>query len=207
MSVALRTSAYFDDVITGETSLEEFENFINLPENHNKTFEFINGYVVMMAGNATSNHQRISGYIARKIGNYLEGKNCEVFHDINVYLFKEDIGKCKNVYQPDILVGCDKDKMTDKGYEGTPVFIAEVISKSTASNDYFVKSARYMQFGVSEYWIVDLFSNQILTYLNKGEEPPIVRSFTFNDKIHISVFDDLSIDFKEILKIVDKAKN
>ena len=96
---------FYNEEDLEETSLKEFIKMINLPKNRNKTFELIDGYIFMMAGNATTNHHRISGYIARKIGNYLEGKKCEVFQDINVYLFDEEIGKCKNVFQPDIMVG------------------------------------------------------------------------------------------------------
>ena len=193
---------YDEDDDAGETSIEEFLKLINLPENRNKTFELVNGYIVMMAGNATSNHQRISGYIARKIGNYLAGKRCEVFQDLNIYLFDEDFGKCKNVYQPDILIGCDKDKMTNKGYEGTPEFIVEVVSKSTAKHDYFTKSKIYMQYGVKEYWIVDLLKKQIVVFINGGEDSPDIYKYKFTDKITIGIFGDLIIDFNEILKIV-----
>ena len=191
----------YDDI--PETSLEEFMKLINLPKNRDKTFELIDGYVYMMAGNASTNHQRIGGYIFNKIYNYLAGKKCEVFQDLNVYLFKEDIGKCKNVYQPDILVGCDKDKMTNKGYEGAPEFIAEVVSKSTATNDYFVKSKFYMEFGVKEYWIVDLQKKQVVVFINDGDDSPDVYKYKFSDEITIGIFGDLSIDFREVLKIVD----
>ena len=92
--------------------------------------------------------------------------------------------------------------MTNKGYEGTPEFIVEIVSKSTAPNDYFVKSRLYMEFGVKEYWIVDLNTKQIVVYINNGENPPIIYRYTFNDEITIGIFKDLSIDFKEILKIV-----
>ena len=188
-----------------QISLEGFLSYINLPENEDKHFELIDGNIVMMSGNTSSNHMRICGYISRKIGNYLEGKTCEVFQDPNIFLYRDDIGHCKNVYQPDIIIGCDKDKMTDRGYEGTPDFALEVISKSTAYKDYFEKCGLYMLYGVKEYWIVDLKKNQIIVYLN-GENTPEIQKYNFNDKIKINVLDDLFIDFKEILKIVDKKQ-
>jgi len=176
----MSNTAFLDDGANdSEISLDEFMNLIALPENRGRTIELIDGRAVMMAGNTSFNHIRICGYISRKIGNYLEGKTCEVAQDANVYLFKDNLGKCKNIFQPDIIIGCDKDRMTDKGYEGTPEFVVEVVSKSTASYDYFVKCARYMQFGVKEYWIVDLLKNQILVYLNGGEDPPEVHRYTF----------------------------
>ena len=196
-------SAAAYDEYAPEISLEEFEKFIDLPENQDKTFELIDGYISMMAGNTSFNHQRICGYISRKIGNYPEGKKCEVVQDINVYLYDEDNGKCKNVFQPDIMVGCDREKMTAMGYEGAPEFVAEVISKSTAWNDYSVKCKSYMDFGVKEYWIVDLTANQILVYRNGGENSPAIYRHTFADKVRIGVLEDLIIDFNEIRQIVD----
>ena len=187
-----------------EMSVEEFIKMISLPENKNKTFELIEGYPVRIAGNASSNHQRISGFIFSEIHRYLRGKRCEVFQDLNVYLFNEDFGKCRNVYQPDILVGCEKDKMTNRGYEGTPKFIVEVVSKSTARQDYFIKAIHYMAFGVEEYWIVDLMKKQILVYINDSEEQADTHKYKFTDEVTIGIFGDLSIDFNEILKIVSE---
>ena len=193
----------WDEDDANDTSLEDFENFLMLPENQDKTFELLDGKIVMMAGNVGFNHARISSYISRKIGNFLEGGECEVVQDVNVYLFKENLGICKNVYQPDIIIGCNKDIMTDKGYEGTPELVIEIISKTTARHDYFTKYIRYMQFGVLEYWIVDLRKNQILVYLNSDGDSPDVFKYTFSDVIEVSLFPGLKIDFREILKLVD----
>ena len=182
-----------------EVTFDNFMEFINLTENQDKTFELIGGYLVAMAGNATSNHQSICSDIVREVGVYLKGKHCKVFQDLNVYLFKEDIGKCKNVFQPDIMVGCDRSKMTNRGYEGSPEWVIEVISKSTARNDYFTKLNYYMEYGVAEYWIVDQFANQIVVYLNSDEGSPLVQRYTFSDSVKVGQFDDLYIDFNEVL--------
>ena len=202
MSLAIRKEYIFDES-EGEVTADEFVDFLDLPENKSKSYLLVDGYIVMMAGNANINHHRISSYIAREIGNYLKGKPCEVFQDMNVYLFQESIGNCKNVFQPDLIVGCDREKMVLRGYEGPPELIVEVTSKSTANYDYLVKTLHYMRAGVKEYWIVDLDRNQIVVYLNGGEEAPIIRSYTFEDTISIGIFGDFSIDFKEILEIVD----
>ncbi|MCL2352591.1 MAG: Uma2 family endonuclease [Firmicutes bacterium] len=192
-------SAFYDYEDPGpEITADLFFEIIDLPENQNKTYELIDGYIIAMSGNTTPNHQRISGCIAREIGNYLKGKKCEVFQELNVYLFKEDIGKCKNVFQPDVLICCDKSKLTDRGCEGTPEFIVEVISASTSWRDYSVKLKRYMDFGVKEYWIVDMFSKQIMVYKSSGDNPPACLIYTFADKVRVGVLEDLEIDFREI---------
>jgi Uma2 family endonuclease len=101
-----------------------------------KVFELVDGYIIMMAGNTTFDHQRISGHIYRKIGNYLEGKKCEVFQEMKVHLFSGDINDCMHTFQPDIMVICDRDKARNTAYEGAPEFIAEVVSKSSIYMDY-----------------------------------------------------------------------
>jgi Uma2 family endonuclease len=86
MGIALRKEPYFDEE-EGKTTLTEFLSFINLPENQDRSYELIDGYIVMMAGNASSNHHRISMHIAAKLYRHLEGRKCEVHQDINVYLY------------------------------------------------------------------------------------------------------------------------
>ena len=185
-----------------QTSSEEFLEFISGKENQDRTFELIDGQIIGMAGNTTWNHQAVSGFIARKIGNYLEGKTCQVASDINVYLYKEIIGSCKNIFQPDVVVGCDKSKMTDKGYEGTPELVVEVISKSTAKNDYHTKCRTYMEYGVKEYWIVDYIKNRVVVYINSETSYPSVHMYTFSDTVKAGIFEDLSIDFNEAKELL-----
>ena len=183
-----------------KTNLNEFLDYVSLPENEGRSFELVDGQIVGMAGNTSWNHQAIGGFIARKIGNYLAYSPCEVATDINVYFFNESLGKCKNIFQPDIIVGCDRSKMTEKGYEGTPEFIVEVVSKSTAKNDYHTKCRTYMEFGVKEYWIVDHLKSRILVY--KRGNPTSVDIYTFSDVVKVGIFDDLHIDFSELVKIL-----
>jgi len=206
MGIAVPEGVYYGD-IEGDITVDEFLKIYDLPDNEGKKLELIDGHIVAMAGNANINHHRISGFLFNKIYNHLEGKPCEVFQDINVYLYNEGSRKNKNVFQPDIMVGCDRDKMALGGYKGAPDFIIEIISKSTSSNDYLLKTYHYMKSGVKEYWIVDLYQNLISVYINDGDDSLIVRAYTFNDEIKISILDDFNIDFnidfKEILKIVD----
>jgi len=173
--------------------IKDFLTFIDHPVNNEKSFELLNGYITLMAS-PSLNHQRISLYIARKIGNYLEGnKKCEVLQDFNLFL------NDKNVFRPDIMVVCDKSKLSSRGYKGIPELIIEIISKSTKNNDYHTKCSAYMKHGVKEYWLVDRLTNQILVYASKSN---IVRRYTFEDKIDIKSFKDLTIDFTEISEIL-----
>ena len=177
-------------------TLDEYISFINHPINADMSFELIDGYINMMAS-PTPNHQTISLEISSRINSYTKDRNCKVFQDLSVFLFDET-KKCSNVFRPDIMVSCDKDKITDKGHIGAPHFVVEVVSKSTGYNDYFTKRRAYMRSGVKEYWIVDSFISQILVCTDNKEE-----KYTFSDKIESRIFEGLVIDFGEILSSLD----
>jgi Uma2 family endonuclease len=58
------------------------------------------------------------------------------------------------VFEPDITVVCDRSKLDDKGCNGVPDLIIEVLSPSSARHDRMVKFSEYQKAGVREYWIV-----------------------------------------------------
>ena len=56
--------------------------------------------------------------------------------------------------EPDIIICCDRNKIRGNSYYGTPKFVAETLSPSTAKRDRGVKKDIYEASGVEEYGIV-----------------------------------------------------
>ena len=115
--------------------------------------ELIDGQMYMMAP-PSYRHQRLVTQLSRIIGNYIADKDgdCEVLPaPFAVTLFAND----ETYVEPDISIICDKSKLDDRGYNGAPDWIIEVISPSTARMDYSVKLFKYRTAGVREYWIVN----------------------------------------------------
>lgn len=175
-----------------------------------ESYEIINGEVVMRAA-ASIPHIRIQSYLARKIGNYLEGKTCEVFPESKV-VFDD-----KTSFVPDLLVICDPSKVKDTYIEGAPDFIVEVLSLSTQSRDYGIKKNTYEKYGVKEYWIIDPLARNIIVHrLNEGKYDvvDVYHSFTEREwgwlteeerakqkkKVKPSLWDDLEIDVSEVFQ-------
>ena len=68
-----------------------------------------------------------------------------------VNLFADDT----TYVEPDVSVVCDRDKLSDRGCEGAPDIVVEVVSPSNPEMDYISKLHLYDTAGVREYWICD----------------------------------------------------
>ncbi len=97
-------------------------------------------------------HQRVSVNLAsdilgalREIKRGQGGGECEVFTaPVDVF-----------IVQPDIVVVCDPAKLTERGIEGAPDLVVEILSPSTASKDLTRKWWLYEAVGIPEYLIID----------------------------------------------------
>ncbi len=99
--------------------------------------------------------------------------------------------------EPDISVICDPDKLTDRGCEGAPDWIIEIISPGTFSHDYVRKLNLYLDAGVKEYWIADQMKKKVLVY-HLEESGVELDIYSFEDKVKTHIYEDLWIDFQEI---------
>ena len=87
--------------------------------------ELIDGQIYNMAPPNTM-HQRILMNLSGDIREYIKsrGGNCEIFPaPFAVFLNKDD----RNYVEPDISIICDKDKLNDKGCNGAPDWIIEIV--------------------------------------------------------------------------------
>ncbi|WP_454061772.1 Uma2 family endonuclease [Candidatus Nitrospira salsa] len=74
----------------------------------------------------------------------------EVFDaPIDVILSEQD------VVQPDIVLVTNPEQVSERGIEGAPFLLVEILSSSTKEYDRTSKAQRYATLGVRNYWIVD----------------------------------------------------
>jgi len=188
-----------------KTEVYDYTYFASLPEG--MPVELIDGQVFSLSPASNYRHQKISGFIARKIGNYLEDKNSEVFYapfDVFLVNDNQDLMTCKNIVHPDIIVVSDRKKLVEKGYKGSPDLIIEIVSQSTKNRDYIQKLALYGEYGVKEYWIVNPKSLTISIYKADDNGFSDTDIYTFNEKVKVGVLEDLEIDFSGLFT---KIKN
>lgn len=135
--------------------------------------EIMDGQLIMMAPPSRL-HQKISGEIFRQLANFLEGKKCEVYvapFAVRLFENERDLPESvQTVFEPDISVICDKNKLDEYGCKGAPDMVIEVLSPSTMKHDLLYKMQRYQEAGVKEYWIVSPKEQTVQTYLlNEGK--------------------------------------
>jgi len=122
-------------------------------------WELIEGQAWAMSPAPNRLHQELTGKLYRKLGNYLEGRPCKVYiSPFDVLLPEdeaEDDDEVDTVVQPDILVFCDRSKLTQAGARGAPDLAVEVLSPWTSKKDLNEKFRLYERQGVREYWVID----------------------------------------------------
>lgn len=142
-------------------------------------------------------HQRISAELARILGNYIAEHHgsCQVYPaPFAVNLDADD----RNWVEPDISVICDHSKLTDRGCEGAPDLIVEIVSPGSRKMDYTQKTTLYVNAGVREYWIVDpIRKTTLIYYFSSGDSTPIM--YPFEDSFSCGIFNGLNINMKNLI--------
>ncbi|AEF83680.1 conserved hypothetical protein [Treponema primitia ZAS-2] len=159
--------------------------------------EIIDGEAFMMAP-PTRMHQGISGELFVKIKNFLVGKPCKVYSaPFGVRLNPKKDNSDDTVLEPDISVICDPSKLDDRGCNGAPDLVIEVLSPSTARHDRVVKFRKYQEAGVREYWTVDPDTKSVQVFtLNDGQY--IVSTYDDTDMAPISVLPGCEIKLGDV---------
>ena len=158
--------------------------------------ELIDGQFYYMAAPSRI-HQKILMELSGTIRDYMKsGKgSCEVYPaPFAVKLYQDKT----TIVEPDISVICNVDKLTDRGCTGAPDWVVEIVSPSTSSHDYIRKLNLYANAGVREYWIINPQNRTVLVYFFE-EAAFEVGQYTFQDKIKVKIYDDLWIDFAELI--------
>ncbi|MDR1908646.1 MAG: Uma2 family endonuclease [Spirochaetaceae bacterium] len=129
--------------------------------------EIIGGEIYMMAPPMRA-HQEVLGNLYYELKTFLKGKPCKVYPaPFGVRLFPEPDNSDGTLVEPDIAVVCDESKLDERGCNGAPDLIIEVLSPSNPRHDLLLKFNLYLRAGVREYWIVDPETKTVIVYTLK----------------------------------------
>jgi len=184
---------------------KNIDDYIALPEG--TRVELIDGKFYNMSAPSTI-HQYICDEILFIFKAYVKmnkGKCVPYSTPVDVQLDCDD----KTMVQPDVLIVCDRDKITGKRIYGAPDLVVEVVSMGNVTTDVFVKLKKYKQAGVKEYWIVFPDEKKVMVYEFEKDSDPV--EYTFEDHIPVGIWKGkCKVNFKEIdeqIKLLYKESN
>ena len=162
-------------------------------------YELINGKILKKQA-PTPDHQSVSGEINEIIRNFVKQNQLDKVFYSPIDVFFDNY----NHTQPDILF-IKKERnfiITSHGIEGVPDLIVEIISPSSIKTDRNDKFNLYLEFGVSEYWIVDPRYQSIeIHVLENGKY--VLRSFaTVTGIVQSKVLEGLNLEIAPIFSVM-----
>ena len=177
-----------------------YANYLTYPED--ERWEILDGVPSLQAA-PTPMHQEILMELSKQIAVFLTGKPCRIYPaPFCVRLpqgYEKNQKEIKNVVEPDISIICDKSKIDDKGCNGAPDMIIEIVSPSSIKKDRVIKFNLYEKAGVKEYWIVEPDLRLISVFLlQKNGRFSRPEMYTDEDSIKVSSFPDLIIDLSSV---------
>ncbi len=102
------------------------------------------------------------------------------------------------VVQPDLCIICDPSIRDERGCNGAPDLIIEILSPSTSKKDVKNKFEIYEESGVKEYWIVDPIEELVDVFVLKDNKYQLVKKYVNDDKVPMNIFPGFEIDLVDI---------
>jgi Uma2 family endonuclease len=156
-----------------------YEIYAAMPDDGQR-YEIIDGSMEIMSPGPSTKHQDVSGELEFELKQSCKS-DYKIYHAPLDVIFSET-----NVLQPDILM-IHRSRLhivTDRGIEGPPDLVVEILSPGSRNRDKVIKMRTYAKHGVQEYWIVDTESRTMEQYrLGGGEFYELQCLFEGNDRV------------------------
>lgn len=168
--------------------------------------ELIRGKIFKMSPAPNLFHQRLVVRFTELFAAHFKGHPCEVVvSPADVFLIKpgEDYRKTPNVVEPDLFVVCDKSKLRPFGCVGAPDFVIEILSPSNSRKDITHKHELYEEYGVKEYWMIQVTDRLVIINLLENGKYVTQRPRTVGDIISPRQFPRLEVDLEELFAGID----
>lgn len=183
-----------DSIIIDRSKKWTVEDYLQMEEE--VKCEILNGELIMTPAPLIS-HQRTVGLLYQKLVSCINLRQSGelFFAPVDVFFDQE------NVYQPDLvfIASTNSSIIQEKGLMGTPDLVAEIISPSSSYIDRYAKKAKYEQFGVQEYWIVDPANKTLEIFvINASSQYELLLSLAFRGNVLSHVLKEMSFELAEI---------
>lgn len=179
-------------MVTGLKHKLDYSDYARIPPD-GKRYELLAGELYVTPA-PSPRHQRISRRLQRQLEDYFHGRGLgEVFNaPIDLILTPHD------VVQPDLVVVTEAAQVSDRGIQGPPTLVVEVLSPTTREYDRTVKARRYAALGVHHYWVVDPESSRLECYRAQAAEYALVAQGEGDQTLTHPDWPDLSLTLAEL---------
>ena len=176
-----------------------WQDYLSWPEG--ERWELIDGVAWCMSPAPSRVHQQMLGELFRQFANFLTDVECEVFvAPFDVKLSSEAEDDTPTVVQPDMVVCCDREKLTDQGMSGAPDLVLEIVSPASGIRDRKDKFVVYERFGVCEYWIVDPDESVLEVYRHTGKKLERFGAYGTEDRPAAAALPGFEADLKRVFR-------
>ncbi len=165
------------------------------PSHRGVRYQLIEGELIKMAG-PNDPHQVFIGelYFAARLQIGSPGTFEIRLPSFDVYIDEH------NTFQPDLLfVSAERQHiLSERGVNGAPDVVVEVLSESTRQRDLNVKLPVYARNGVREMWVADLRNGTVSKYVGDGETLTLAQVYGPDDILTSDALPGVAIDLATI---------
>ena len=185
---------YFSQSIPPGKIVLTYDDYRELPNDRNR-YEILDGELSVTPAPATK-HQIALG---------------NLYRIISIHVFANQIGRLllaptdlllavTTVVQPDLIfIGNDRSQVvTERGVEGAPTLVIEILSPTTHRTDRETKAQLYAKYSVPHYWLIDPDQQVLEAYELSGDQYNLVTKAQDADLFTPSVFPGLSIQISDL---------
>jgi len=163
--------------------------------------ELIRGRLMPMSPSPNTLHQGISRELSLPLFTFFKRSDCQAFSapfDVRLPVSLK-ANETTTVVQPDLCVICDASKLDERGCNGAPDLVIEILSPGNTKREMREKYQVYEEAGVREYWLVHPLDREVRVYVRNTAGifeglAPVIE----DDVLVSSIFPALTIDLKNV---------
>ena len=173
-----------------------YEDYAAVPSD-GRRWELIDGEFEVTPAPGTR-HQTVSRRLQHELMRQLEDSGLASVFDAPIDVILSD----HDVLQPDlVIVGTARSHLvTERGIEGSPDVVVEILSASTRVIDRRVKPRTYARYSIPEYWIVDGDLGQIELYRLGTDGYRLEMRFYRGSRLVTPSFAEVDVDLARVFR-------
>ncbi len=173
-----------------------YEDYATLPSD-GRRWELIEGDFEVNPA-PSPRHQTVSRRLQFELMKVLEESGIALVFNAPLDLILSD----NDVVQPDlaILSSGRAHLVTERGIEGPPEIVVEIVSPNSRLLDRRVKKALYARFAVAEYWLVDPIGGHIELHRLGKAEYTLEQRFDRASTLETPSFPEVRVDLARVFR-------